>query len=56
MLDAALAVATFMPDMRNQINDKISQLSGGTLTIEDVDTLLHKTLAKPEKSDNDYYY
>ena len=50
-LDAMLALGVFFPQMKDQVNKQIKDLTGGALDIMEVDTLMHKILAKPEKPD-----
>ena len=47
-VDAVLAMAVFVPDAINTINDQVKAATGGKLDIYDFDRMMHKLLGKRE--------
>ena len=46
-LDAILAIASLLPEMKNQINKQVKSLTHGAFDVDDVDHMMHKVLRKP---------
>jgi len=47
-LDAAIKLGKVFPQARQQLDNQLSNMSEGKLTLEEVDALIHKTIAAQE--------
>ena len=46
-IDAAIKLAVFAPQAKEQIDKQVKQYTGGQLTVEQLDKLIHVVLGKP---------
>ena len=46
-LDAILAIADFVPNMKKQMNKQVKKLTHNAFDVDDIDKMMHKILHKP---------